>query len=78
MFKVIESKEEFLSAVAAGLLWANDSEWKQAPWGHLSRSFLCTIWDGAEHNSLKASPNLREWQLHDFAILVEDEGEGDG
>ena len=84
MFKVIESKEEFLSAAAAGMLWANyvdDSgvaDWKQAPWRHLSRSFLHTIWDTAGENSRKASPNLHEWQLHDFAVLVEDEGEGDG
>lgn len=76
-FKVIETEEEFLSAAAAGMLWANyeDAGWQQAPWGRLG--LLRTIWDNAEENSRKASPNLHEWQLHDFAVLVEDDGEGD-
>jgi hypothetical protein len=80
MLKVIETKEEFLSAAAAGMLWANyeDAGWRQAPWERLGPSFLRNIWDTAEGNSRKASPNMHEWQLHDFAILVEDDGEGDG
>lgn len=75
MFKMIETEEEFLSAAAAGMLWANyeDAGWRQATWGRLGPSFLHTIWDKAGENSRKASPNLHEWQLHDFAILVEDE-----
>lgn len=80
MFKVIESKEEFLSVAAGGLLWANYEYvgWRQVPWGRLDTSTLRSIWDGAGENSRKASPNLHEWQPNDFAVLVEDEGEGDG
>lgn len=85
MFKMIESKEEFFAAVRAGLLWGNyqteeadPPQWEALEWQRFKASLIYDIWDSAEENSLKASPDTNEWQPHDFAVLVEDDGDSDG
>ena len=78
MFKVIESKEEFIAAVRAYLLWGDRSYPNEAPqWDHLlyfgefSNRVLIEIWDDADNN---VSDDF-SWRTQDFAVLVEDDGE---
>ena len=80
MFKVIESKDEFFAAARAGLLWGNyqteeagPPQWEALEWGLFEASLLYDIWAKAEK---ERDPDT--WRTFDFAVLVEDEGEGDG
>ena len=80
MFKVVESDEEFEAALAAGLLWMNVSSSVPRPqygWQRVTpEEYHCaeTMWDCAKH----LLRNAGTYQPEDFAVLVEDEGEGDG
>lgn len=78
MFKAVESKEEFIAAVMAGLLWGDRSYQDEAPrwdhlryWGDFNNEELVEIWDDAANNNSKDE----EWRTRDFAVLVEDDGE---
>jgi len=80
MFKVVETDEEFEAALAAGLLWMNVSGSVPRPqygWQRVTpEEYHCaeTMWDCAKHPLRSAGA----YQPEDFAVLVEDEGEGDG
>lgn len=74
-FKVIETKEEFFTAVKARLLWGNLNCPDEAPrwahlfyWGDFSNKVLIEIWDDAANNSEDSC-----WKTRDFAVLVEDD-----
>lgn len=76
MFKAVESKEEFIAAVRAYLLWGDRSYQDEAPqWDHLrywddySNEELGEIWDDAVNN---ISDDF-SWRTRDFAVLVEEE-----
>lgn len=78
MFKAVESKEEFIAAVRAYLLWGDRSYPDEAPqWDHLyawydfSNKVLIEIWDDAVNNISEDAA----WRTRDFAVLVEDDGE---
>lgn len=77
-FKVIETEEEFEAALAAGLLWINGStKWPRPqegwePCGRHAQEYACGRWRKAKENGWKAS-----YLPEDFAVLVEDDGEGD-
>lgn len=74
MFKVIESKEEFIAAVMAGLLWGDRSypdepRWDQLYWDYYSNEELGEIWDEAYNNTRDDF----SWRTRDFAVLVEED-----
>lgn len=77
MFKAVESKEEFIAAVMAGLLWGDRSypdeapRWDQLYWDYYSNEELGEIWDDAVNNISEDAA----WRTRDFAALVEDDGE---
>lgn len=74
MFKVIESKEEFIAAVMAGLLWGDRSypdepRWDRLYWDYYSNEELGEIWDEAYNNTRDDF----SWRTRDFAVLVEED-----
>lgn len=78
-FKVIETEEEFFAALAAGLLWINIDTGKPraaGKWyrpkdvGYTSDASVISCWKSS------ASDNYG-YIKEDFAVLVEDDGEGD-
>lgn len=75
-FKVIETKEEFIMAARARLLWGNRNYPDEAPqWDHLfywddySNKDLSETWDDAANNIDDDS----SWRTQDFTVLVEDD-----
>ncbi len=79
-FRVIESKEEFFAVARARMLWGNRGCPDEAPrrdhlyyWDSFDSIELSEIWDSAANNT----SNVEEWRTQDFAVLVEDDEEGD-
>lgn len=77
MFKAIETKEEFIMAARARMLWGNRGypDGNTPLWDHLYYwdSFdnieLREMWDDAASNT----SNDEEWRTQDFAVLVEED-----
>lgn len=75
MFKVIETDEEFESALAAGLLWINADDSvprAETGWRHASRyasGWARQMWEGANTPPYRTDVYIQE----DFAVLVEDD-----
>lgn len=76
-FKVIESDEEVEAALAAGLLWMNESaQWPRpmSSWrrcGSCEHPFVRIKWEDAKGN--KKARRRMSYLPEDFAVLVEEE-----
>lgn len=65
VFRICSSKEEAIQAAEAGLLWLNLGTHTDPWWGRWGKL------DVAKHYG------ENYWKPEDFAVLVEDDGEGD-